>query len=143
MKGQIEKLVLIGIAIILVTVGCGPTVAQASPTNAMPTPLPPTPAPPAATTAPSFPIGSFYKGGWKWEFRVDGSYDSVSDQAKEHGIYNVYGNQISIMGDYSTCLGIVGIYTWTFDGSMLILTTVDDKCTERQDVASGKWRYEP
>jgi len=132
MNRQIEKIVLIVIAIIMITVGCG--------TNATQSTLNPAP---TITTAPSFPVGTLFKGDWTWEINSDGSYKSKSELAEENGIYNVVGNQFSIMGDYSACLGIVGIYTWIIDGNMLILTPVDDKCTTRHDVVDGKWRVEP
>jgi hypothetical protein len=143
MKGQIEKVVLIVIAIMLITVGCGPNATQSTP-NPSPTLVLPTQLPvPTATSAPSFPIGTIFKGNWTWEINADGSYNSKSELADEDGIYNVYNNQISIMGDYSSCLGIVGVYTWTMDGNMLILTPIDDQCTSRRNVTDGKWRYEP
>jgi hypothetical protein len=132
MKVQFEKIVLIVISIILITVGCGPNSPQPTLNPA-----------PTTTTEPSFPIGTLYKGGWKWEMRADGSYSSKSELADEDGIYNVYNDPISIMGDYSSCLGIVGVYTWTMDGNTLVLTPTDDQCTSRRNVTDGKWRYEP
>jgi len=143
MKGLIEKVVLIVIAIMLITVGCGPNATQSTPNPSPTLVLPTQPPVPTATSAPSFPIGTLFKGNWTWEINADGSYNSKSELADENGIYTVVGNQISIMGDYSSCLGIVGIYTWTIDGNMLILTQVDDQCTNRRNVADGKWRIEP
>lgn len=132
MNRQIVKIVLIVIAITMITVGCGTNATQSTLTPA-----------PTATTAPSFPIGTLVKGHWTWEINADGSYKSKSELAEENGIYNVIGNKFSIMGDYFSCLGIAGIYTWTVDGNMLILTPVDDQCTNRRDEVAGKWRVEP
>ena len=132
MKGQFEKVLLIALAVILISVGCNP-----SPVKSTISPEP------TATTAPTFPTGTFIKGGWTWEIKPDGSYYTKSKFADDNGFYTVTGNQVAIQGDINPCKDIIGTYTWTFDGNKLILTAVDDQCTDRREAADGTWRLKP
>ena len=144
MKRLIEKVVLIVIAIMLITVGCGPNALSQRPTHRLHLYCPHSLQCQRQPQRHPFPSAPYSKGSGLGKINADGSYNSKSELADENGIYTVVGNQISIMGDYSSCLGIVGIYTWTLDGNMLILTQVDDdQCTNRRNVTDGKWRIEP
>jgi len=132
-------------AIVLITVGCSPSATQSIPTPA-PTLVPPTQLPaPTPTIALSFPTGVFTKLGWTWEFRPDGS-DFIKSQWHEGlGTYTVTGNQVAFHEDIGSCRKFgPGTYTWTFDGQVLILTEVADKCADRRNlIGYGKWVKKP
>jgi hypothetical protein len=148
MKGQFVKLVWIAIAITLITVGCSPSATQSTPTQA-PTIAPPTQPPaPTATTAPSFPIGIFSKANLTWEIKTDGTYavrsHTQSMPVHDDGTYTVTGNQVAIQGDWAPCKGILGTYTWAYDGQALSFNVLTDKCTVRRNVTdSSKWLKKP
>jgi hypothetical protein len=144
---QWEKLVWIALAIVLILVGCGPSAAQSPPTPA-PTPVPPTQPPvPTATTALAFPTGIFAKASLTWEFKPDGTYvtegHTQATNLKMNGTYTVNGDQIAIQDDYFPCRDVVATYDWAYDGEVLSLTAVDDKCRDRANMAWGKWRKKP
>jgi hypothetical protein len=127
MRENFGKITWIAIAILLIIVGCSPSANESTP-----------------TPEPSFPIGIFTKANWTWEFKADGSYHSEQSMANDDGVYTVTGNQITIQGDYVPCKGIVGTYTWTYDGTALSFTTVDDQCTDRRNVTGrGQWLKKP
>jgi cytoskeletal protein RodZ len=115
-----------------------------------PTAVPPTqtPAPTATAEALPFPVdGIFAKGSLTWEFKPDGTYVTEGHtqlmNAKFSGIYTVTGDQVVVQDDYTPCKDVVGIYAWTYDGEVLTLTKVDDKCRDRAGIAWGKWRKKP
>ena len=171
MRVQWEKLAWIALAIVLIVVGCGSEVAQSPPTAAPtpvpptqtpePTPVPPTQAPaptavpPTQTPAPTataealpFPVdGIFAKASLTWEFKPDGTYVTEGHtqlmNAKFSGTYTVTGDQVVIQDDYVPCKDVVGTYGWTYDGEVLSMTAVDDKCRDRANMARGKWRKKP
>lgn len=148
MKGQWKKLAWIVIAIVLMTVGCDLNATQSPPTPE-PTLAPPTQPPaPTATTAPSFPTGIFAKANLTWEIRADGTYavrsHTESMPVHDDGTYIVTGNQVAIQGDWVPCKGMVGTYTWAYDGQVLSFTALADKCTVRRNVTdSSKWLKKP
>ena len=137
MKVQWEKLAWIALVIMLIIVGCGPSATQ-----------PPTQPPaPTATTAPSFPIGIFTKASTWWEFKADGTWimelhlqgvDQIGS-----GPYTVTGDQVVIQDPAHSCKDIVGTYTWSYDGDVLSMTPVDDKCSDRKNMIWGKWHKRP
>ena len=132
MKERFGKIIVIAIAFMIITASCSTKTAQPTP-NLLPT----------ATTMPDFPTGTFIKGGWTWEINSDGSYYTNSSMADENGFYTVTGDQVAIQGDFIPCKDIIGTYTWTYDTSVLILTAVDDQCTDRREATEGKWRINP
>jgi len=166
---QRERLAWIALAIVLIVVGCGPGVAQVPPTSAPtavpptqtpePTALPPTQTPepsavpptqpPAATAAIAlpFPTGTFAKASLTWEFNPDGTYitegHTQATAGKFSGTYSVNGDHVAIQDDYTPCKDVVGTYAWTYDGEVLSITVVDDKCRDRANMARGKWRKTP
>jgi hypothetical protein len=170
---QSEKLAWIALAIVLIAMGCGPGVAQVPPTSAptavpptqtpepaalpptqppapTPTPVPTTqtPAPTATAAAIPFPVdGVFAKASQTWEFKPDGTYitdgHTQATSAKYSGTYTVTGDQLVIQDDYNPCKDVVGTYAWTYDGEVLSITAVDDKCRDRANMARGKWRKKP
>ena len=147
MKAQWGKLAWIALAIVLIVVGCGPSATQPPPTAA-PTPAPPTqpPALPAATSLP-FPTGIFTKGSTWWEFKADGTYTvelhlQGVDQIGS-GPYTVTGDQVVIQDPAHSCKDIVGTYAWSYDGDVLSMTPVDDKCSDRKNMIWGKWQKKP
>ena len=122
-------LVIIAIALISSTTGCGTKAVNPATT-------------PASTG--DFPIGTFTNSdqSWTWEFKTDGSYLAQGLQSRENGNFTVDGNQISISGDY--CGEITGNYTWTYDGTALTFEMIDDKCTDRLGVVvTGNWVKKP
>jgi hypothetical protein len=133
MKENFGKITWIAIAIVLIIVGCSPSAPQSTPTPA-----------PTATPEPSFPTGIFTKANWTMEFKADGSYHAEQSMANDDGVYTVTGDQITFQGDFVPCKGIVGTYTWTYDGTALSFTAVDDECTERRNVTGrGQWLKKP
>jgi len=148
MNGNFKKLTWIAIVIVLVNVGCSPSAAQSTPTSAptlaIPTQLPT----PTATTAVSFPIGIFRKANLTWEIKADGTYAvrSHTDSIPVHddGTYTVNGNQVAIQGDWVPCKGILGTYTWAYEGETLSFTVLADKCAVRRNITdSSKWLKKP
>ncbi len=171
MRVKTKELAWIAIAIVLMVVGCGTSATQSPPTLA-PTPVPPTqtsqptlvpptdtseptPVPPTQTPAPTataealpFPVdGIFAKASQTWEFKPDGTYITEGHTqltaGKHSGTYTVTGDQVAIQDDYVPCKDVVGTYGWTYDGEVLTLTVVDDKCRDRAGLARGKWRKQP
>jgi hypothetical protein len=149
MREEWKKLAWIALVIVLVVAGCGSSATQTPPTSA-PTPVPPTqtPAPTATAEALPFPVdGSFAKASLTWEFKPDGTYitegHTQAMNLRLSGTYTVTGDQIAIQDDYAPCKDVVGIYAWTYDGEVLTLTEVDDKCRDRAGMAWGKWRKKP
>jgi hypothetical protein len=140
---QWKKLAWIALAIVLIVLGCGPSATQSLPT---PTPVPPT-LPPAttATTALAFPTGVFAKASLTWEFKSDGTYvkegHTAATAGKYSGTYTVAGDQVVVQDD-AGCKD-QGTYAWTYDGEVLTLTEVDDKCRDRANMTWGKWRKQP
>jgi hypothetical protein len=132
------------IAIALMTFGCNPSATQSIPTPA-PTIAPPAQAPAATVAiAPSFPTGAFTKLGWTWEFNPDGSDHIKSQWHEGTGAYTVTGNQVAFQDQVGSCKNYVGTYTWTYDGQVLMLTEVDDKCADRRNlIGYGKWVKQP
>jgi len=135
-RAQWEKLAWIALAIVLIVVGCGPSATQS----------PPTPAP-TVTTALAFPMGTFTKASLTWEFKADGTYVLESHtQAMDlnvNGTYTVTGDQMVIQDNYHPCKDVVGTYAWAYDGEVLSITVVNDKCRERGNMGWGKWRKKP
>jgi hypothetical protein len=164
-----KELAWITLAIVLMVVGCGTSATQSPPTLA-PTPVPPTqtpeptPVPPTETPEPTavpptetpeptaapvlaFPTGIFAKGSRTWEFKPDGTYITEGHTqltaGKYSGTYAVTGDQVAIQDDHVACKDVVGTYAWTYDGEVLTLTKVEDKCRDRAGTAWGKWRKQP
>jgi hypothetical protein len=150
------KLAWIVMAMVLITVGCSPSATQSIPTRAptlvpptqppVPTLAPPTQPPaPTPTVALSFPTGAFTKLGWTWEFKPDGSGFIKSQWHEGLFTYTVTGNQVAFHEDIGSCRKFgPGTYTWTFDGQVLILTEVADKCADRRNlIGYGKWALKP
>ena len=134
MKRHLDLLVLITMAIVMMTVGCGPSTTSSPPTSA-----------PTATSTPSFPIGVFTKGPWIWEFRADGDYNLKNSGADlvVDGSYTVTGDEITFQDDYFPCKDIVATYTWVYDGTALSFTVLDDICAERKNSSYGNWVIKP
>ncbi|HSR30880.1 MAG TPA: DUF5640 domain-containing protein [Anaerolineae bacterium] len=171
MRVQWEKLASIALAIVLMVNGCGTSAIQSPPTL-VPTPVPPTrtpeptpapptetpeptPVPPTQTPAPTatteslpFPVdGIFAKASLTWEFKPDGTYITEGHTqltaGRYSGTYTVTGDQVVIQDDYVPCKDVAGTYAWTYDGEVLTMTVVDDKCRDRAGMARGKWRKTP
>ena len=147
MRAKTRELAWIALAIVLLVVGCGTGATQSPPTVA-PTPVPPTQTPePATAPALAFPTGLFAKGSRTWEFKPDGTYITEGQTqltaGKYNGTYAVTGDQVTIQDDYVPCKDVVGTYAWTYDGEVLTLTAVEDKCRDRAGTAWGKWRKKP
>jgi len=147
MKVQWEKLAWIALAMVLTVVGCSPSATQSPPTPA-PTPVPPTQTPaPAAAVALAFPTGVFTKASYTWEFKADGTWivelhlqgvDQIGS-----GTYTVTGDQFLIQDVLHSCKDTVGTYAWSYDGEVLSIKPVDDKCRDRANMSWGEWRKEP
>jgi hypothetical protein len=145
-RAKREKLAWIALAIVLMVVGCGTSATQSPPTLT-PMPVPPTETPePTAAPALAFPKGVFAKASLTWEFKPDGTYIKEGHTAamagKYSGTYTVTGDQVVVQDDDMSCKG-EGIYAWTYDGEVLTLTEVDDKCRDRAGMTWGKWRKNP
>jgi hypothetical protein len=143
-REQWEKLAWIALAIVLVVAGCAPSAIQSAPT------LAPTQTPPPTPTAEAlpFPVDAiFAKGSLTWEFKPDGTYITEGHtqlmNVQYNGTYTVTGHQVAFRDDYVPCRDMVGSYAWTYDGEVLTLTKVDDKCRDRAGMAWGNWRQKP
>ena len=86
-------------------------------------------------TLASFPTGSFANGDWSWEFKGDGAFVSSGPQGSETGTYSVTGDQVIIT--CQCCGAVEGIYTWSYDGTKLKFSAVDDKCSDRKNVVDA------
>lgn len=102
-------------------------------------------APTASFTSPAptyTPGGPFPAGTYepmkvlyinKLEFHVDGTFrytlDSQSGGGSVSGTYVLNGNEI-VLNEAQTgpCAGFPGIYSWSFDGTVLFLKAIEDKC---------------
>jgi hypothetical protein len=107
--------------------------------------VPPTEIPEQASApATAFPTGIFNKASLTWEFKPDGTYitegHTQATAGKYIGTYTVTGDQLAIQDDCAPCKDMVGAYTWTYDGEVLSIVVVDDKCGDRANMARGKWR---
>jgi hypothetical protein len=147
MTVQWKKLGWIALAFALMVVGCGTSATQSPPTLA-PTPVPPTETPePTAAPVLAFPTGVFAKASLTWEFKPDGTYvkegHTAATAGKYSGTYTVTGDQVVVQDDDTGCKDVVGTYAWTYDGEVLTLTEVDDKCRGRAGMTWGKWRKNP
>jgi hypothetical protein len=94
---------------------------------------------PAPTYTPGgpFPVGTYepmkvlYIN--KLEFHEDGTFrytlDSQSGGGSVSGTYVLNGNEI-VLNEAQTgpCAGFPGTYSWGFDGSVLFLKAIEDKC---------------
>lgn len=110
---------------------------------ALPAPI----AAPAPAAAPAFPSGTFdlqtYQGTMAgvsvpktlaYTFHDDGTYKITGNGfAMGSGKATVTGNQISLKGSFldGTCPE-EGKYNWSFDGTQLTFTAVDDPCADRK-----------
>lgn len=143
MRAQWTELAAIAIVLVLIAVGCGPS-ATPTPVPPPPTPLP---TPGAATTA--FPIGNFVLdggdplGGHTCEYKADGTFVYQGHGNTAKGTYTVTGDQVVLRDDYCGG-GLVGTYTWTFDGKALTFKALNDKCSARWSLLDNiKWEKKP
>ena len=123
--------------------------ASAQPTaTALPT-APATSVPPTATALPTpgpattdFPTGVFVFGGSRrWELRADGT-DLWTGYASDEGTYTVIGDQIVFKGGW--CGDDEGLYTWTYDGTVLQCKVLRDRCARRRaEMNLTKWKRAP
>ena len=143
-----------------------PTATSAPPTAAL---VPPTATQPAATntSAPTptetaiptytpptpFPAG-IYKAAklvhtTEIKFLADGTYRQGGAAITFSGKYALDGDKVVFQEDKGSglCYELPGTYSWSFDGQVLTLTTVDEKCSAayfnaREDFA-GQWILQP
>ncbi len=127
-KGQWITLVVIAVAIMLLGTGCN---AQS---------------PAAASTAP-FPTGTRFRathlhwGEFFSEFQADGTLVLTrSGDVTIRGTFAVSGNQLKVKGILCDAPDKEsGTYSWNFDGKTLILSSSDDKCSDRWQVMTQVW----
>jgi hypothetical protein len=132
------------------------TAALPPATDPVPTVVPTAPpSPTTATTTSAFPTGTFAnKFGWTWVFTADGrqSFHANTESLGDNyvsGTYTVTGNQVVFSDSASTwglCIGDAkeGAYTWAYDGKVLSLKILADRCGFREGAAtSGTWVIEP
>jgi hypothetical protein len=142
-KLQRGRLAWLALTIVLMVVACGSGATDSAPTPETPTPPPA----PTATVAPAFPTGTLAKSSYTWEFKADGTWilrlhlKGVEEIGS--GTYTVTGDQLAIQDAIHSCKGTLGTYAWTYDGEVLTLTEVEDKCRNRAGVAWGRWRKNP
>jgi len=134
-KAQCAKMAPMVIVMSLVAANCAPRVT--------PTPLP-TPGP---ATGP-FPVGSFITdrddpiGPHMIEYRTDGSYVYQGHGNTAVGTYAVTGDRVTFKDNY--CGGVLGTYTWSFDGDTLSFEMLDDTCAARAGVTHlSDWERSP
>jgi hypothetical protein len=149
----------------LALMGCGsaPVTTAAAPTEA-PTSAPPpatnTSAPtPTETAIPTntpptpFPAGTYKAAKLvhtrELNFLSDGTYRQRAAAIYFSGKYSLDGDKIVFQEDKGSglCYDLPGTYAWSFDGHVLTLTTVEEKCTGaafngRDDIA-GQWILQP
>src|SRR5215216_2518104 len=94
---------------------------------------------PALTYTPGgpFPVGTYEPRKVlyinKLEFHEDGTFrytlDSQTGGGSVSGTYVLNGNDI-ILNEAQTgpCAGFPGVYSWSFDGNVLFLKAIEDKC---------------
>lgn len=135
-KASWSRLARIAIALSLVAASCGPAAAT-------PTPLP-TPGPAMIP----FPVGTFVRdgedplGGHMVTYEADGSYLYQGHGSTAFGTYTVTGDQIVFKDN--VCGGVLGVYTWSFDGTALTLKMLDDTCGPRPGVLHlARWERRP
>ena len=118
------------------------------------TPAPVMTATPAATDTPAMP---FTVGNYKpvtfvhikqLNFLKDGTYREIAGALIISGNYVVNGNQIVLTEIRYTglCYGFPGTYSWSFDGKVLSLKVVDDKCPNFDTfklALDGQWAKQP
>ncbi len=138
---------------------CGGGLAPAA---ALPSSMPAsiTAQPPPNTSSPSsksaqsnmpapggaFPLGTFTaihpQDTTLMEFLEGGKYAAPDVGAT--GTFTATGNQIVLVEAEGPCKGIPGTYTWSFDGTNLTLTVVQDKCSlPRGSDLSRVWVKQP
>ncbi len=140
--------------------------ACATPATPLPTPLPPsaTPLPPTETPAPTAtntaaptetPIPPFPTGVFKVvtkvhtdeiDFLEDGTYRQKGGILTVSGTYVVSGNQVvlSEIKNSGACGKYPGTYEWSFDGQVLTLKTVENKCPSASIFTlEGQWTRQP
>ena len=91
---------------------------------------------PAPTYTPGgpFPVGVYVPLRalyiTKLEFRADGTFTYSLDRGGGvQGTYVLDGNVIVLNeSDIGPCAGYPGTYNWSFDGSILFLKAIEDKC---------------
>ncbi len=114
----IAGLLLVAMALLVTTAGCG---------------------------SRAFPIGKYRSSdtpGNKIEFIADGTVVLSQAYGKTQieivrGKYSVSGNQITFLGD-NYCGTTEATYTWAFDGQALKFTAVaNDGCIDRQETLTG------
>ena len=111
----------------------------------------------SAATTTVFPVGTFKAssgyGDFLLEFKDDGTFtitgnacgcnpsqDVNATPQKSSGTYTVSQNQVIVKGSYcASGDNATGTYTWRFDGTMLTLSSSDDKCNDRWRVLNLAW----
>ena len=99
--------------------------------------------------AGDFPVGSYSSGPYTLIFEANGHFRVVkSGYALVEGEYGVKGEQLKFTdkrGPFA-CRGegqATGTYTWKLEGTMLKLSEVEDRCTDRsQSFAGTPWKKE-
>jgi hypothetical protein len=87
---------------------------------------------------------------WSIELAADGTYELIllplafgvsTDHVRgEYGVFGDqirFGNEVSVEGSGNTCPSD-GVYTWTFDGTTLAMTVVEDDCPSSLNRV-GQW----
>ncbi len=153
-------LVLLLSLMLVATSACG-SVAIPAPTaeSPSPTPQPATDTPvPTATDTPeptSTPIPPFPTGVFKVvtkvhtdeiDFLEDGTYRQKGGALTISGTYKVQGNQVVLteIKNSGACGDTPATYEWSFDGSVLTLKTLDNKCAMANIFTlEGEWTKQP
>ena len=92
---------------------------------------------PTSTRSGSFPTGEFKAVGTvytdKIRFFDNGNYAAhfpgESWETAYRGTYAITGDQLVFDDPETECAGHTGTYIWSFDGTTLTLTVVEDTCT--------------
>ena len=98
--------------------------------------------------AASFPEGTFaspVRGGVTQQFSADGTYTVTFPGHNPHtGTYTISQDEVVLTDDNEICAGVAGKYKWTFDGTALTFTPIDDACAPRRiDWPSQAWIKQP
>ena len=156
-----KKSILFVLAFVFLMVllsGCAPASTPIPPTFT-PSPIPPTFTPEPTTTQTSVPTNTavpFPTGTFKamqsniknaqLKFLDDGTYRQVGGALTISGTYTVDGDKIVFteIKNSGSCGDFPATYIWSFDGRLLNLKTVENKCPFASIFSvEGQWTKQP